>query len=94
MVGPVEVEWKVSDPNGDELEVAWTIALESTDLKHGGDAETAPEQKPVEMESLEEGKMGFVAPKEPGNYRLFVVVKDGKGAATAGNFPFQAVGSF
>jgi len=27
-------------------------------------------------------------PKEKGAYRLFLVVRDGKGAATTGNVPF------
>ena len=34
------------------------------------------------------GRMSFVAPAEPGGYRLFVYVLDGHGGAGTGNFPF------
>jgi len=86
--GEVEVTLEATDPDGDPLELAWTLAAESTDLKHGGDAEAAPPELPVELRKLPHKRLQFTAPEKPGAYRLFLVVRDGKGAASAENFPF------
>jgi len=86
---PVPVTLDVADPNGDEVKLEWKITAESTDRKEGGDAEKAPEEKAVKLKSTGTNAWEFEAPSKPGDYRLFLVVRDGKGAASAENFCFK-----
>jgi hypothetical protein len=79
-----------NDPDGDPIAVDWTVMAESTDLRKAGDAEATPREhreavKPSGATSV------AVAGLLPGNYRLFVIVRDGKGAAATANLPFQVV---
>lgn len=85
----VEVTLEARDPEGGELEFSWAIAGESTDRKHGGDAEAAPPEMPVKVEPSGANAWRFKAPGKPGEYRLFLVVRDGQQAASAENFPFR-----
>ena len=85
----VNMTMKASDPDGNKLNYEWKIAKESTDRKHGGDAEAAPTEYPIEVMSLGDDHWAFQAPSEAGEYRLFLYVRDGKGAASAENFPFR-----
>jgi hypothetical protein len=39
--------------------------------------------------SAEKDQVTIRMPAKPGNYRLFLVVRDGKGAASAENFCFR-----
>ncbi len=79
---------EVFDADGDDLQIQWLIKAESTDRKIGGDAEASPDGFP----SLTLGQSGrrasLRAPAEPGAYRLFVTVYDGKRAAGTANTPF------
>ena len=85
----VAITLDVADPDGDRVELHWTLAGESTDRKDGGDAERAPEETQLAVESAETHQWTFKAPDKPGAYRVFLVVRDGRGAASAENFPFQ-----
>lgn len=85
----IQVTMKASDRNEDSLSYEWKIAEESTETKHGGDKEKAPPQKTVKPTSKGNDLFNFKAPSQKGNYRLFLYVRDGKGAASAENFPFQ-----
>jgi hypothetical protein len=85
----IMVNLDVADPNGDALALDWRIAAESTDRKEGGDRERAPEEKPLAVAAAGDKTWKFEAPKEPGAYRLFLYIRDGKGAASAENIPFQ-----
>jgi hypothetical protein len=84
----MRAEIAVDDPDGDPFGVVWQVMAESTDLKTYGDAEQAP---PVFPQAIREpGPKGVtIAGLQPGNYRLFVTVRDGKGAAATANLPFR-----
>jgi hypothetical protein len=84
----IEVQLTVSDPDGDPLALEWRVAPESTDRRIGGDKEAAPPEFTVTMNALDDGRWTFRAPAEPGPYRLFLIARDGKGAASTENFPF------
>jgi hypothetical protein len=77
------------DREGDELRYVWDIRAESTDRKQGGDAEAAPPSFP---DAITDGqgtpRLEFTVPGQPGAYRIFVMVYDGQGGATAHNVPF------
>ena len=77
------------DPDDDPLQWTWTVVAESTDIKIGGDKESVPPSFPNCIVGAENGEAVIRAPEKPGNYRLFVTVKDGRGGAAAENFCFQ-----
>lgn len=81
-------EITVADPDGDSVGVVWQVMAESSDLRKFGDAEAVPPSFPMALR--EPGPKGVgIAGLAPGNYRLFVVVRDGKGAAATANLPFR-----
>lgn len=84
----MRAEIAVDDPDGDQFGVVWQVMGESTDLKTWGDAEQPP---PVFPQAVRDpGPKGVaIAGLQPGNYRLFVTVRDGKGAAATANLPFR-----
>jgi hypothetical protein len=85
----VSARVEVEDPEGDPLTYAWELLSEATDLRHGGEAEAAPLVHSGLIRRGDAAECLFVTPEQPGNYRLFVVVRDGRGAAATANVPFQ-----
>ena len=84
---PIEASLDASDPDGDRLKIEWTLLAESTDLKKGGDRESVP---PDHSDAIQaEGTYARIESLPPGNYRLFAVAHDGRGAAATANVPFQ-----
>ena len=78
----------MEDPDGDQIGVVWSVMAESTDLKTSGDAESVPSSFPQALR--EPGPKGVsVAGLQPGNYRLFATIRDGRGAAATANLPFR-----
>jgi hypothetical protein len=77
-----------SDPDGDTLAYRWDLKPESTDLKEGGDFETTPPSLPRQLVPGDQAESILTAPRQPGAYRVFVVVYDGKGHAAHANIPF------
>ena len=77
------------DPEGDALEYGWEVVHESTDRRVGGDEEHRPEVVAGAVTtSAAPGQVELLTPKTAGPYRLFVIVKDGKGSACVDNWPF------
>jgi len=76
----------VSDRDNDALTYEWTVMAESKDIKHGGDAESVPPSFPEAVEAV--GPECTVTFPPPGDYRLFLVVRDGQGGASTANIPF------
>jgi hypothetical protein len=85
----VKASAKVKDPDGDSLQYEWTVMAESKDLRGGGDEESVPASFPECIKVGTEGSdLTLTLPEKKGAYRLFLVVRDGRGAATTANFPF------
>lgn len=83
---PLTATIDVTDPNGDPLEVRWVLRRETGEYRYAGEGERRPE---VVDANLPRGRtLKFEAPAVPGNYRLYVYVRDGKGAAATANAPF------
>ena len=80
---------KAADPDGDKLSWEWTVTAESTDIRVGGDKESVPRSFPKAVESAKNGEAAIRTPNKPGNYRVFAIVRDGKGGASVENFCFR-----
>ncbi len=79
------------DPDRDALRVDWQVMAESRDLGKAGDAESVPPTFPNAIRSRKGGQGDWtveIAGLTPGAYRLFIILRDGKGAAATGNLPF------
>ena len=79
------------DAEGDDLRFEWRVRSESTDRRLGGDAERAPKEHEGLVTPAEPGAATVRAPGEPGAYRLFLYVYDGRGGAATANIPFRVV---
>jgi hypothetical protein len=75
------------DPDGDRLAAQWEVLAESTAPHKGGDPEAVPASFPDAILAADAAgaRLGRLP---PGRYRLFVTVRDGRGAAATGNLPF------
>jgi hypothetical protein len=83
------VRAEATDPDGDELKWDWAVHPESTDIRAGGDRESEPPAVAGAVVSAEKDRAVIRTPAKPGNYRVFVIVRDGKGSASAENFCFR-----
>jgi len=73
---------------GSPLQTDWKVLAEATDLRLGGDIETAPARIPVKVLHADAANVRFIAPAQPGAYRLFITVRDASGKAATANLPF------
>jgi hypothetical protein len=85
---PVEATLRTHDPDGDALTVHWTVLAESTDLQKGGDRESVPADHSGALRAAGPD-YARIEGLPPGNYRIFAVARDGRGAAATANAPFQ-----
>lgn len=84
-----EAEAEAVDPNGDDLHYRWKVVQESEAQQVGGDPEEIPETMGVVADAEDRPRVTVTAPLQPGAYRLFVYVRDGRGKAGHANIPFQ-----
>jgi hypothetical protein len=78
----------VTDSDDDPLSAHWALFRESSAHSEGGDAEYIPDEIPGRIVYADAMNCTLLAPEEPGPYRLFVTVRDGRGNAATANFPF------
>ena len=78
-----------SDPNNDALHYEWKVMAESKEKSVGGDRESVPQTFPDAIVSTNGETAKIRTPKRIGNYRLFVTVRDGNGAASVDNVCFR-----
>jgi hypothetical protein len=74
--------------DGSALTTEWTVRVEATDLRKGGDAETPPPRIDVRMLHADAATARFIAPTTPGAYRLFITSRDNNGKVATANLPF------
>jgi hypothetical protein len=82
-----------SDPGGNPLRVRWVLQPEAERYGSGGDAEAA---LPTLPEAIIRGDLKgaeIKLPKEPGGYRLYAYVENGKGGAAVANVPLLVKGA-
>ena len=83
-----QVTLATSDPDGDPLKVDWQVMAETSVRGVGGDAEPVPTSFPQALSARSPNGVKLSG-LEPGRYRVFVTVRDGRGAAATGNVPFE-----
>lgn len=79
----------VTDPDADTLRYVFEVMRESEATSTGGDREDRPQSFPGLVGGKKPPVFQLTAPKEAGNYRLFVYVLDQKGHAGTANCPFR-----
>lgn len=79
---------RADDPDGDSLAYRWEIMRESDATQEGGDLEEVPERIEGRIDDPSRDRIRIAAPVEPGAYRLFAYVYDGRGKAGHANIPF------
>ena len=85
---PGRAELDAADPDNDPLTAEWLVMAESTDLRKAGDAESVPRSFPAAVRDASAAG-ATVARVPPGRYRLFLTLRDGRGAAATANLPFE-----
>ena len=75
--------------DGTPLATEWAVFAEATDLRKGGDAETPPARIEVRVLHADAASVRFIAPAQPGAYRLFITARDRGGKAATANLPFR-----
>ena len=79
---------EATDPDNDTLSFRWEIMRESVSQKTGGDAEKVPEIIKGLLPDDTANIVSFLAPSQPGAYRLFVYIEDGHFHTAHANIPF------
>lgn len=79
---------KASDPEGQPLAYEWVVRYESTSTKSGGDEEKIPKILHGLISNQERANVELRAPAQPGEYRLFVYVRDPAKRTAYANIPF------
>jgi hypothetical protein len=79
---------KATDADGDTLTWHWTVTSESAGRDSKG-KEKVPAPVPASIVKADGSAATFRAPDQPGSWRVFLRVTDGKGHAATANFPFR-----
>jgi hypothetical protein len=77
-----------TDPDQDALAYSWEVLKESSATSVGGDFEMKPASLSGLIENPATNEVALAAPTQPGAYRLFAYIRDGKGHAAHVNIPF------
>lgn len=78
---------KAKDPDKDRLKVEWVLRRASDGNGSYGGHEDALDAFPRAIITAKSSRAKLRAPDEPGAYRLFAYVRDGKGGAAVHNLP-------
>lgn len=85
----LKAEVIASDPDEDSLMYNWEIYPENKVFGYAGHGETRPEALNHLFSSRETEKSVLKAPEQEGDYRLFVMVRDGRNNIAVANIPFH-----
>ncbi len=83
----ITVSLSVSDPESDSLTAEWILKREITQYETGGDPMDSPQ---VLADSVKNGSLTGAEvrlPTQPGIYRLYAFVRDGKGGGATASIP-------
>ena len=83
----LSVAVRAKDPDGDRLKVEWILRAASQGDGAYGASEDRLREFPKAIQRARKLTARAVLPKDPGSYRLFAYVRDGKGNAAVHNVP-------
>lgn len=83
---------KATDPEGDPLSWTWAVLPEET-YHEPGKQPPMPSASPNTVIATHSDEATIQAPSNPGLYRLYAWISDGKGHAATANIPFEVLGS-
>jgi Glycosyl hydrolases family 2, TIM barrel domain len=83
----ISIALSASDPEHDPLTVEWVLKRELTQYETGGDAMAAPEVLAKAITRASATGADVRLPDQPGAYRLYAFVRDGKGGAATATIP-------
>lgn len=86
---PFTVRTSTTDPDGDALEYRWLMKRETTERRQGGDSEPPADILPEQLEEAAGPTARFIAPNEPGEYRVFLYLTDAAGGGASANIPVR-----
>ena len=78
---------KLSDPDGDAIQTEWVFRREPDAYKEGGDHEDATEVIAATIVRSDTTTAELRLPGQHGAYRLYAIVRDGRGAGATANVP-------
>jgi hypothetical protein len=76
---------RVSDPEGDLLNVQWVLQRDPGRYGTGGDKEETPAEYPGAITKSDERSATIILPEKAGLYRLFAFVRDSHGGGAVAN---------
>lgn len=79
-----------SDPEQQVLSYEWEIYPENIEFGYAGHGEKRPEPRNELIENRNQPEIRFNCPEKPGDYRVFVYVRDNKNKIAMANIPFHA----
>lgn len=85
----VQASVQARSRSGGTLSYQWVLMHESTERTVGGDREKVPDEVNLPGLAADAPSVEFDAPQAPGNYRLFVYVREGHGVAATANVPIR-----
>lgn len=88
----VRVALSASDPDGDTLAAEWTLLRESGQYVTGGDHMATPETIAASIVRSDLSGADIRLPSEPGMYRVYAIVRDGKGNGATASLPLLVDG--
>ncbi len=88
----VRVKLTVADPEGDPLAVEWALRGDPISYETGGDNRPAPRRYGESIVSAGPTGAELRMPRRAGQYRVSVVVRDGRGGAAVANVPLHVKG--
>ncbi len=86
-----EADFRVSDPDGDDLRYHWELKPESDARQVGGDPEEAIPNIAGVIPDPGKPRVSLRTPERAGAYRLYAYAYDGRGSAAYASIPFRVV---
>lgn len=83
----LQVKLAVTDPEKDAMTSEWMLLRETTQYETGGDFMATPEQLKAAVHDTSLTGATITLPQQPGVYRIYVYVRDGKGGGATGSLP-------
>ncbi len=90
--GRIEIKLKAADVEGEALHVSWRLLGESDSYFTGGDHQAEPQAYPDAISDASERGVILTMPEQPGVYRVYAFVHDGKGGGAMANAPLLIEG--